>query len=54
MSLALVDNNGLPLTNDKPTSPTPDVVELSLDQLAEMEARKQSTKPQTQNLVNSE
>ena len=43
-TLTLVDQNGRPLTNDKPISPSPDVVELSLDQLAELEARKQSTK----------
>ena len=48
--LVLVSPEGRVVTNEKPISP-PDV-ELSLDQLAEMEARKQSTKPLTQKAVN--
>ena len=44
--LALIDNNGRPLSNEAPRpQTTPSVeVELSLDQLAAMAARKQSTK----------
>lgn len=53
MSLALVDHSGRPLTTDKPATPASEV-ELSFDHLAALEAQKQRTKPQTQNLVNSE